>query len=130
MALYKKEPGNLARTRFPGFLVPENQTGDYSHSLTKSISGVYKWRIKVITRHFWPLNVPISLLSHWSQSACPHFDLAFCPHTTVKTERLEPCYYFGVMRTVSGVSQVAFEWAYFSLAKASCFGQKFRRAFR
>ena len=103
---------------------------NHSHSLTKSVSGVYKWRIKVITRQFWPLNVPISLLSHWPQSACPHFDLAFCPHIMVKTERLKPYYYFGMMRTVSGVSQVAFEWAYFSLAEVSYCGQKFRLACR
>ena len=103
---------------------------NYSHSLTKSISGVYKWRIKVNLRQFRPKFVPISLLSHWSQSACPHFDLTICPHTMVKTERLEPYYYFGVMRTVSDVSQMAFEWDFFSLAKVNYCGQKFRLACR
>ena len=43
----------------------------------------------------------------------------------VKTERLEEYYYIRMMRTVSGVSQVAFEWAYFSLAYVSYRGQKF-----
>ena len=72
--------------------------------------------------------MPNSLLSHWSQSACPHFDFTICPHTMVKTERLEPYYYFGVMRTVSDVSQMAFEWDFFSLAKVNYCGQKFRLA--
>ena len=88
------------------------------------------WRIKINLRQFWPEFVPISLLSHWSQSVCPHFDLAFCPHTMVKTVRLELYYYFGIMRTVSGVSQVAFEWASFSIAEVSYCGQKFRLACR
>ena len=55
--------------------------------------------------------VAISLLSHWYQSVCPHFDLTICPHAMVKTVRSGPYYYLGIMRTVSDVSQVAFEWA-------------------
>ena len=103
---------------------------NYSHSLPKSISGISKWRICPVCSLFQPKNMPFSLLSHWSQRACPHFDLTICPRMMVKTKRLKLYYYFGMMRTVSGVSQVAFEWAYFSLAEVSYCGQKFRPAYR
>ena len=103
---------------------------DYSHSLLKSISGISKWRIGPVCSLFRPQNVPFSLLSHQSRRACPHFDLTICPHTMAKAEGLEEYYYFGIMRTVSGVSQVAFEWAYFSLAEVSYYRQMFRLACR
>lgn len=102
----------------------------HSHSLLKSISGISKWQTGPVCSLFRPQNVPFSLLSHQSRRACPHFDLTICPHTMAKAERLEEYYYFGIMRTVSDVSQVAFEWAYFSLAEVSYYRQMFRLACR
>ena len=45
----RKTKNPLQRNGFFVYMI----NSDYSHSLTKSISGVYKWRIKVIFRQFW-----------------------------------------------------------------------------
>ena len=100
----------------------------YSHSLTWSVSGIQKCGFRAVICPFRLYFLRFSPYFQRYQRNCPHFDLTIWPHAMVKIKRLELYYYFRMMRTVSGISQVAFE-CFFSLAKVDYCGQKFRLAY-
>ena len=55
---------------------------NYSHSLTKSVSGIQKCEFRSVFCPFRPDFLRFSPCSQWPQGCCSRFDLAICPHTT------------------------------------------------